>query len=415
MSPRQLTVYWDQRPVGQLSQNQAGALSFVYTPDFLNTAPLGISVSLPLQEEAFIGPEVKAFFSGLLPDENLRVRLAKYLGVSDKNTFALIKEIGGECAGALALYPDGHKPETSLARGVQVLSEKQLQKILQLLKKQPLLVGEKGVRLSLAGAQSKLAVGFQDNQVCLMKYGQPTTHILKPLIDDVDHSVHNEFFCMQLARRVEFAVPEVAIHFVEQTPYYLVARYDRLRVSADRVERLHQEDFCQALGIAPEFKYQREGGPGIAHCQKLLLEHSAQPARNQIEFLDRIIFNYLIGNADAHGKNFSLLYQKEKRNLAPAYDLLCTAIYPGFARNMAMKIGSVYDPHKVFQRHWETLVPETRSAQRNLMKLLTSLAQRVIDEAPKLKAGLEAEGLPSPVYKDIIEVIKARTVRVLGF
>ena len=115
--------------------------------------------------------------------------------------------------------------------------------------------------------------------------------------------------------------------------YFNVERYDRIQDKNGVIKRLHQEDFCQALGIMPELKYEREGGPSVAKCLELLQTYSAKPAADHLAFIKRLIFNYLIGNADAHAKNFSFLYKDQAPTLAPAYDLLCTAIYPTSVRH----------------------------------------------------------------------------------
>ena len=408
-----LDVYWDAERVGQLTQNISGSLHFIYDPDFVHTAPMGISLSLPLQEAAFEDTRVQAFFSGLLPEESVRTRLAQHLGVSDKNTFSLLDAVGGDCAGALAFYPPGETPPTpGVTPNVERLDDAGLTDILDKIKRRPLLAGEDGVRLSLAGAQDKLAVGFQDGHVLLMKGAHPTTHILKPLIDRIADSAYNELFCMRLAKEVGLDVPQAAVHFVNDTPYYLVERYDRVHGPDGTVERVHQEDFCQALGIGPELKYQREGGPSIAHCQQVIAQHVARPAVDRLKFLDQVIFNYLVGNADAHGKNFSLLYRKKKPDLAPVYDVLSTAIYPDLALNMAMKIGGKYNPDHVYLRHWYQLIPDTKVAQTALKKQLASLATRTIDGAATVKKMLEADGLRSSVFADVCALIEERAAKL---
>jgi len=408
---RALDVYWDTALVGRLMQNAAGSLSFAYDPGFLHSAAAGISISLPLQDILFEGDVVKAFFSGLLPEESVRIRLAQYLGVSDKNAFALLQAVGGECAGALALYPRGEQPAPAGVNNIETLDDARLAEILVLIKRRPFLAGD-NLRLSLAGAQDKLAVGFENGHVLLMKNGQPTTHILKPVIDRVTDSAHNELFCMRLAKMVGLDVPFADIHFVNDSPYYIVERYDRVRQRDGTVTRVHQEDFCQALGILPEIKYEREGGPSIAKCQRVILDHAARPAADQIKLLHIVIFNYLIGNADAHSKNFSLLYRGQKPELAPAYDLLSTAIYPDLSPKMAMKIGGKYEPNDVFLRHWHRLVPETKAAQSAMNKQLKAIAASTIENALVLKKTLEDQGLRSPVFANICKVIEDRAGRI---
>jgi serine/threonine-protein kinase HipA len=227
-----------------------------------------------------------------------------------------------------------------------------LDEIFEHLKRRPLFAGEMGIRLSLAGAQDKLAVRMIGDKLALMRGGAPTTHILKTLIagrEGIIDSVHNEIFCLMLAERCGIPAPRAQMRYTTSEPYLLVERYDR-KWQGENVVRLHQEDFCQALSVPPENKYEREGGPGISACLDEIQKDSVQPIADRIAFLNTVIFNYLIGNSDAHGKNFSFLHEQGKPCLAPSYDLLSTAVYPDLSNKMAMKIGSRYEPRDIHLR-----------------------------------------------------------------
>ena len=188
------------------------------------------------------------------------------MGISQDNSFALLAAVGGDCAGAVALFPQGDKP-AKVTDDNEVLDHNQLVEILDLIKHRPMLAGDEGVRLSLAGAQDKLAVGFRDGQVRLIKGGTPTTHILKPAIEGLHHSAHNEMFCMQLARIVGLDAPEASLYFAADSPYYIVERYDRRIIAKNKIQRIHQEDFCQAMGLRPARKYEGEGGLPSRHVK----------------------------------------------------------------------------------------------------------------------------------------------------
>lgn len=408
---RVLDVYLENKLAGNLEQTTGGDLVFTYQSEYIETATFAISLSLPLQKEPLTGNKVKAFFSGLLPEESVRARLARYLGLSEKNPFALLEAVGGDCAGALALYPRGEIPP-KVSDEVEVLDDGSLKDVLDLIRRRPMLAGDDGYRLSLAGAQDKLAVGFKEGRVLLLKGGAPTTHILKPLIDRVQDSAHNEFFCMTLAKRVGLDVPKASLQMVGKMPYYLVERYDRDFSGSGRVVRIHQEDFCQALGISPEIKYEREGGPSIKACQDLISKHSARPAVDQIKLLDMILFNYLIGNADAHGKNYSLLYKGNKPEIAPAYDLLSTAIYPDLSEKMAMKIGGKYKPSDVYLRHFYKLIPDTKAARTVFERQSQKMINKMKQVAPSLIGALQAQGIHTPVFDNILAVIRQRADRL---
>lgn len=406
---RILDVYLHGIYAGRLfSLSGSAELLFSYDAKYLEADHPALSVSLPLGEGTYEGNEVKAFFSGFLPDDIVRHRLARYLGISEGNVFALLEAVGGECAGAVSLYSHGVKPPEESEGTLEILDERKLSEILRLLEQRPLLADHDGLRMSLAGAQDKIAVRVKDGEIALTKGTVPTTHILKPAIGDLKDTVQNELFCMRLAQMVGIEAPEVEAGWSDDAPYLLVERYDRVTDKEGLTKRLHQEDFCQALGIAPEIRYEREGGPGISRCMDVLREQSLRPAADQLDFLKKVIFNYLIANADAHAKNFSLLYRAKKPELAPSYDLLSTAVYPQLSMKMAMKIGKKYDPEKIFPSHWRRLVPDTAVARKNLEELLLTTARNCLENAPALRDSLEKEVGKSPIFADICSVIEKR-------
>jgi len=144
----------------------------------------------------------------------------------------------------------------------------------------------------------------------------------------------------------------------------------------------------------------------------VISNHTARPAVDQIKLLGIVIFNYLIGNADAHGKNFSLLYKADKPELAPAYDLLSTSVYPDLSEKMAMKIGGKYKPKDVYLRHFHRMVADTKAAQSAMNKQIQAMSGKIVDAAITLKTELQEEGLSSDIFEQIIEVIKERSQRL---
>lgn len=409
-----LDVYFGETKAGALSQDDAGALSYAYDPGYLAAkAPRAISFSMPLQEKAYEDRVTRPFFSGLLPDEGARRKLAGALGISSGNAFGLLEVIGGECAGALSLYPAGQTPPSSDDDGVEKLSPERLEEIIGKLRERPLLGGEDGVRLSLAGAQDKLAVCIERDAIWLAKGGRPTTHILKPFIQTLDGTVENELFCLRLAARLKLPASSVDMRRVGAIPFLLVERYDRHRQKDGTITRLHQEDFCQALSVPPELKYEEEGGPGIERCLDLLSRASARPAADRLAFIRMLIFHYLVGNADAHGKNYALLYRDKVPELAPLYDVVCTAAYPRLANKLAMKIGARNVADTIGLEQWLMLVPGTRAAQRLLVKDMRDLAGGIGNAADALLVEFDDAGISHGVLKIIRAIIDARATHLL--
>lgn len=411
---RILDVYLHEKKAGLLTQGDDGRLKFAYAPDYLTQqdAP-AISVSMPLGEEPYPDKIARAYFSGLLPDERARRRLASALGITEGNAFGLLEVIGGECAGALSLLPEGEPLHGLEEQPLEALSEKRLIEILDLLRAKPLLGGEEGIRLSLAGAQDKLAVCVVDGEIALAKDGQPTTHILKPFIEGLDGTVENEIFCMKLAEKIGLAAPPVTKGSAGETDFILVERYDRIKNKTGTISRLHQEDFCQALSVPPELKYEDEGGPGISESQELIQKYTQRPAADRLAFQRMVIFHYLVGNADAHAKNYSLLYRDRAPDLAPLYDVVCTAAYPRLSKKLAMKIGGRDVADTIQLAHWENIVPGTRGAQRLLLKDIQDLSSAARTSADTLLEKLESEGIDHPILKRVREIIETRTTYLL--
>jgi serine/threonine-protein kinase HipA len=409
-----LDVYFRETKAGTLGQQENGTLSYAYDAAYRNAADArAISFSMPLREAVFEDGVVRPFFSGLLPDEGARQKLAGALGVSAGNAFGLLKIIGGECAGALSLYPAGKTPPPSDDDGAEILTEKRLGEILAKLRERPLLGGEQGVRLSLAGAQDKLAVCVEGDRIGLAKGGRPTTHILKPAIQVLDGSVENELFCLRLAARLKLPVPSAELRRNGKVPFLLIERYDRVKEKSGHITRLHQEDFCQALSVPPELKYEEEGGPGIERCLDLINRATARPAADRLGFIRMLIFHYLVGNADAHGKNYALLYRKTTPDLAPLYDAVCTAAYPRLARTLAMKIGGRNIPDTIQWAQWKTIVPDARAAQRLLAKDMADLAGAIRGEADSLIAELKETGIHHAILKTVRSIVETRATHLL--
>jgi serine/threonine-protein kinase HipA len=399
---RTLNAYYDRELVGQLIQDDGGQMTFQYDKDWLTKPePIPLSRSLPLREELFTQKDCRAFFGGTLPEEGNRKVIARILGISDKNDFAMLEQIGGECAGAISFLPEDEEMLENDDR-YKELADDELAKILRELPQKPLMAGEDGIRLSLAGAQDKIAVRVDDAKISIPRGSAPSTHVLKPAIDTYEGVVFNEAFCMTLANACDLIAAPIEIGKVEDIDYLLAQRYDRIQDNEGNIQRLHQEDFCQALGIPSEIKYQSEGGPSLADCFALIRDASNAPAPDLIALLDAVIFNLLIGNHDSHAKNFSLLYMPDRSiHLAPLYDLVCTAYYPELTDKMAMKIGGEAKSALTCPRQIERFAADAGLAAAQTRARVSALADRLLEEIP----GIEK---PNAVSEDVAALIMER-------
>lgn len=372
-----LYVSYQNYPVGKLSIDEQQLYQFQYEQGWLNNPnAFALSCSLPLQRASFTHRFSYAFFSNLIPEGDLRYKIARLLGISEGNDFAFLEAIGGEVAGAISLTPKAIKQDQLLKNTQRNLSSEELALVVKQLESQPFLVNEEGLRLSLAGAQNKLPLIYRD-QIFALPLGQtPSSHILKPdpRRKSIPKLAVNEAFCMTLAKRCRLDSASVELLTIANQHCILVQRYDR-----QQNQRLHQEDFCQAMGIVPFNKYESEGGPSFADCSRLISQYSSRPAADKKRLLQWMLFNYLIGNADAHGKNLSFLQQPE-RVISPFYDLLSTAIYPELNQRMSMKIGGENRPKWLMKRHWEKYCNTTQIPFKMLQREANNLIRLIAEE-----------------------------------
>ncbi len=409
---KKLSVRLHGIQMGILEQNLSGKLSFCYD----SSAKQALSFSLPLREQAYDEKHCEAYFGGLLPESEIAKKIiAKKYGISANNIFSLLQAIGHDCAGAVSFHsteePQVDQLETPL-RG-QIVSEEELYNHIRNLPIKPLFMGFDGLRLSLAGVQDKAAVCLIDKQIALPTKDCPTTHILKPATSGYEGIVENEYICLKTAEQVGLSIPHIEIRRVKEISFLLIQRYDR-QIQNQLIKRIHQEDFCQALGISTRDKYQNEGGPGLHDCFQLL-NKVVQPALDRTRLASGMVFNFLIGNMDAHGKNFSLLHPSPIRSsLAPFYDLLCTLVYPELSTKMAMKIGSHYKAKDVKALDWEALCLKIGYSYPAIKKLILSQSEKIL-KALETNRQFYKETLNKGVFVDkLLRVIHGNILGILN-
>ncbi len=400
-----LSVYLRGQKVGTLSSDE-GQLSFRYDQEYCTLVnPEPLSFSLPVRIETFSEEAIVPFFSNLLPDEGVRVRIAEILGLSPENIFGLLQAIGEDCAGAVALFSPDKTPTEQGHPLYRPLSEEEANDVLTHLAERPLNIGAEDFHISGAGAQDKLVACVEKGRILLPLNGTPSTHIIKPGIERFPESVFNECFCMKLAKACGLRVAECDILEIKGIPYYMVERYDREKVDGFW-RRLHQEDFCQLLGVNPKLKYESEGGPGLPRCFDLMRRMELSAA-DTIAFLDQIIFCFLIGNGDAHAKNFSVIYHGRRAELAPAYDLLSTTVYPNLVAKLAMKIEKEYNFRWITHGKFVRMGQKVGITEKVIDLELAKLVKRITAFVPKVMSKLSQKH-PAEVYSKIQKGIETR-------
>lgn len=404
-----LDVYLNQDLAGVLEESQ-GKLRFRYQPAWLESERfIPLSVTMGRQPEPFADEFARPFFENLLPEGDIRGAIAKLKQVSERNTFGLLGEIGGDCAGAISLSPHGGKPRPD--EGYEVLPNKRLAEVLAGMAKRPLLVIDDELRLSLAGAQNKLPLHYDGKQLSLPRGGAPSSHILKPGSRGFEHMPANEHFCMRLADALGLPVP-ATLMLRKPESLYLVERYDRARAPRGQLTKIHQIDFCQALNLPSRKKYEHEGGPSLALCFEVIKKFSSQPAKDRLNLISWAIFNYLAGNADAHAKNLSLLITREGVALAPFYDLVSTAAYRELTEKLALKIGGENRPDWIRKRHWDGLAAISDTNPRIVWQQIEKLARTIVDKARDTAGALGLEKDESETIEKILAVITDRAAQL---
>jgi len=411
-----LQIIWGKQLVGTLDRHKMGRVIFQYSQDWIGKNSLPVSLSLPCREEKFSPGVSSAFFENLLPESNTRTVLAFNHRFDKKDTFAFLENFGEDCAGALSIIPEDQKPDFTSGQYENITLEliETLDKILYDPGKYKLYPEMQHAKLSLAGAQDKLPVYIKGTQFYLPKNsGSATTHIIKPVNAYFIDIPRNEAFCMELAQRSGFLIPDSKIMKVGGHELFAVERYDRQEINKEIV-RIHQEDFCQAMGYPVERKYQETGGPGFIECRELIDEYlSNQGAANRFQFIRMMIFNYIIGNHDAHGKNFSILYNKGFE-LAPFYDLVSTQVYP-LDNKFAMAIGQTFRRDRIKEHSFKIFARDMNVRPKLLTSLANEVCRAVKNELDGLMAEHEKNYGAAKIYKDLREIIKSNITQLESF
>lgn len=403
----ELVTLLDGKQVGRVHNDARGRLRFVYD-DHWRDAPdaYPLSLSMPIAAKEHGRSVVEAFLWGLLPDnEQVLARWAAKFQVSARNAFALISHVGEDCAGAVQFVtPERFEAIRSGKEDkVEWLDESEIAKRLQILREDHAawrLPRDTG-QFSLAGAQPKTALLFQNERWGIPSGRIPTTHILKPPTGRFDGHAENEHICLVLARNLGIPAAQSKVMRFKDEVAIVVERYDRQQKGNDII-RVHQEDICQALGIMPTKKYQSEGGLSAVDIIELLRTYSTDRDADLDTFAVALGFNWLIAGTDAHAKNYSLLLNGPNVRLAPLYDIASILPYDEFdlrKAKLAMKIGGEYKLSLIGLRQWQKFAREARADVDQLVEVLISMARQLPDEVATALAGAREEGLDATLIE----------------
>ena len=415
---RELVAILDGQAIGRVTSNARGRLAFTYDEKWRsapNAYPLSISMPLALTEHPH--RIIESFLWGLLPDNQAILDgWARKFQVSARNAFALISAVGEDCAGAVQFVRPEHLDAIlrSRPREIEWLDETAVAERLRALREDQSAwrIARDTGQFSLAGAQPKTALLFEDGRWGVPSGRVPTTHILKPPSQHFHGHVENEHFCLELARAIGLPVADSRIMRFQDELAIVIQRYDRLSTPAG-LRRIHQEDICQALAIPPTRKYQNEGGPGIRDIVELLNTYSNDSAQDVDTFLDAIAYNWVIAGTDAHAKNYALLIGAQSRvRLAPLYDLASILPYPEFNAQrikLSMKIGGEYRLRDIGLRQWLKLAGEVRRDADALVQRVQDLTAKLADTVADIGNRMAQEGVTHATVARLADALKTRT------
>lgn len=413
----------DGQEAGRVRQGRDGRFTLVYAESWRqdsNAYPL--SLSLPLAQSEHGHDAVHAFLWGLLPDnERILDTWARRFGVSARNPFSMLANVGEDCAGAVQFV----RPErvevmqNGKSDKTEWLTEADVAQRLRILHTDPAAwrrPGDEG-QFSLAGARPKTALRLDDGRWGVPSGRAPTTHILKPPTGEYDGFVENEHFCLELAVALGLPAARSRVMRLEDQVAIVVERYDRVRTDIDWV-RVHQEDLCQALGLPPTRKYENEGGPGVDSIVPLLRDNSSAPSEDVLTFVSALALNWLIAGTDAHAKNYSILIGARRRvRLAPLYDVASALPYPTtldpYKIKLAMKVGGEYLVKKVGKRQWEKLADQIQMDRGDLLLRVMQMAERIPDLGSEVRRAAASDGISHPILAVLTDAVASRAKECL--
>ncbi len=404
----------DGNLIGRVRADKAGRLSLDYEANWLES-PHGhsLSVSMPLGQITYPHKAVLSYLWNLLPENpHVLQRWGQQYHVSAANPFKLLAHVGADVPGAAQFIPPERLEEIQSAQQPTIdwMTIDELADRLRQLRADIAAVRRPGDigKMSLPGAQAKTAYYWdkQRNRWGVPGRRTPTTHIIKPCVPGFDGLVENEHLCQDIAARLGMPAANSYVLALDQT-YIVVERYDRLPPppGSSLVQRVHQEDMCQALGLMPGRKYQEDGGPGIAQIVTLIRRVSSDPDADVARFLQANMFNWLIGGTDGHSKNYSILVSAgDEIRLAPLYDLSSQLPYPELiALRVSMKIGDHYDIWRVGIADWRKLARTCAIEEERVLRMLTDMAKALPDAISAAREQALIEGLSDSIIAPLAQ------------
>jgi serine/threonine-protein kinase HipA len=406
----ELHVFWDTEHVGTLEARPNGRIRFTYDKQWLEIRDFPISISMPCRKETYDAQTSTVFFENCVPEGGIKAELAQARHIDTADTFSFLREYGRDMAGAISILDKGEPDTDEDYEDITEALESELSRRDPEVPINLFLLFD--ANLSLAGGQDKLPVLYKNGRFLLSRKSSPTSHIIKPMHSLFRDMPYNEHFCMSLAGKTGLPAQGAAVVTLGGTAVYMIERYDRY-IKDGRIFRLHQEDFCQALTVPAEHKYQINGGPGWQELVNVMVDNPFEERMRSLNALvDAAIFNFIVGNTDAHAKNFSILYDRENRSmsLAPLYDICSVYPYRDHIRHnrIAMSIGKKFNTDKLTVEDWREFAAIFSLAVGDLAEKIDKMAHSVTESIPEtLEEHAElykSTNIPGVIAKKAMEI-----------
>ena len=427
-------IWFDDLAVGQVNVAADGSLSLRYADRWLQTAAaFPLSVTMPLRAEPYPSDVITPWLANLLPEEDQLKVLTRSLGLDQADVLAVLAEIGGDTAGALSFGAATARPlwaYTPLTSFYETADPRlALEFHFEDLGRRPFLVGEEGVRQSLAGGQKKSALAVlgpdgapvlrlpQEGDVLAIPLnGAPSTLIVKPDNPNLPGITENEVWCLHMAQAIGIEAAQSTILQSTKRTAIGVLRYDRRLGRSGQLLRLHQEDFAQANGLPPGRKYERGTLPGL-DLKTLLQTGRHVSATDALALLDQVIFNILVANTDAHAKNYSLILPVGAApRLAPIYDVSTVLSWPHVVKTYAQFIdGKQRRPETVSGCHWEAIARDIGYRPTDVKNRVQQIVDAMVANKVKVTAAVaELPGAAAGYVTQTAEAVENNALRIAG-
>ena len=411
------------------SDGPGGGAALTYTAQALQEFGLGfplLSVRLPVRVEMYPATQTRAFLDGLLPEDHVRALLANRARVANGDTFGLLRAYGLDCAGAIQVI-DPEAPHHTREPGIRWLDETELADVVADLPSAPLgISADPGVRSSLGGLQGKLVVVVDGDRVGIPLNGQASTHILKPArltekgLELWPGIAQLENMGLRLIKAVNdtgvsVTASDASVIDISGRAGLLATRFDRNRDESGQVQRIHQEDFAQALGIKQKYQLDSRTAPRLLDIANLLRIHATTPALAVNQLLEMVTLNAAIGNCDMHSRNLALLLDNGQIGLTPAYDVVPTAVWPDHDRELSLRVGG--------EAFLDDLRGEDLLAEATSWGMRSPLAKRIISRSlsalegalPTVRQSARLEGWDHPLLDSVVAGSLDRIERLRTF